>query len=302
MREKWTDLEPREEEFLKDWGAPVSTMRARHAHCPSPQLLLAAQSEALPGEIKAGLADHLASCDLCRALARDLADEELSNPTTQEKARISKRVLGESRAGRRQAIWNWLWRPAPVAAVAVVAVLAVLSVYVGWESRRPGPGPVASQPPTVLRLDKAAVKLPATAVLVWRGDAQERQQRYLAELTRALEPYRADDFAEALRRLEVLERNYPRAAEAHFYAGVCQLFLGFNSDAVRSFENARGLAEEPLAPDVAWYLSLAYQRAGQTQQAMQGLQDLCQGKSEYRERACAGLKELSSGGGGVPAR
>ena len=91
-------------------------------------------------------------------------------------------------------------------------------------------------------LEKAAIKVPAAAVLLYRSDA-ESDKNFLNELAAALEPYRMDDYAEAARRLDVLAKKYPKYAEPHYYLGVSRLFSGENEAALGALNAARPLAD-----------------------------------------------------------
>jgi len=290
MEGRARDLEADEERFVTEFGAPLAAARAG---CPPPELLLAARAGVLPEASGAAVAAHLASCPSCRALGEDLADEELSKLTAREQERIRARVLAE--AGVRGAAgWRWFWRPVPVAAMAALVVAAGAWIYVSRPADRTGVAveQAVVRLPEVLRLEKPVVRLPAAAALIWRGEGAPAQEEFLKELGAALEPYRAGDCREAASRLEALSQKYPKSAEAHFYLGVCRLLLERNQEAAAALEAARRLAEGPLAQDAAWYLGIAWLRAGRTAQGASEFKELCAGAGEYQARACAALKEL----------
>jgi tetratricopeptide (TPR) repeat protein len=287
------DLEPDEERFVKEFGARLAGVRAG---CPPPEMLLAARAGVLPEESGAGVAAHLASCPACRALSEDLADDELSKLTARERDRIRARVLAA--AGVRSAArWRWFWRPVPVAAMVILAVAAGAWIWLSRPARPPARIEVAAERsvprlPAVLRLEKPPVKLPAAAALIWRGQGAPAQQEFLKEFGAALGPYRAGDYREAASRLEALSKKYPKAAEPHFYLGVCRLFLACNEEAVTALEQAKRLAEGALQQDAAWYLGIACLRAGRARQGTSELRGLCAGAGEYQARACAVVEEL----------
>jgi TolA-binding protein len=177
----------------------------------------------------------------------------------------------------------------------------VLAVALGWfhynKSSKPQPqltAKIVTSPPkpSVLKLEKPAVELPP--VLIWRGSGSE--QEFETDLSKALEPYKIEDYATAQRELETLVARYPRSPEVHFYLGVCQLFLGQNRDAAESLQKARESARGPLANRAAWYLSLAQIHEGNRAQALGTLKKLCGVAGEYQTRACAGLHELTADG------
>jgi hypothetical protein len=150
--------------------------------------------------------------------------------------------------------------------------------------------PPASSPFT---LAKAAIKIPAAAVLTFRGDANEART-YLADLAAALKPYRKDNYAEAARMLATLSFKYPDAAEPAFYAGVSRLFLNQNEAAIESLQSARHHAGETLRDDISWYLALAFNRVGETSDAHREAEALCLRAGEYKDRACAAADQLKS--------
>jgi TolA-binding protein len=150
-------------------------------------------------------------------------------------------------------------------------------------------GSVKPSLPDILQLDRpAAVSPPA---LIWRGAKPE--QGLDEGLRSALDLYRKGDDDAARALLETLTVNYPNSAEPFFYLGICQLFLGQNTEAVTSLRRSRQLATEPLASEAAWYLSVALVREGNRSQAAEILKQLCQSPGSYQTRACAGLDELS---------
>jgi len=289
MERNWADLEPDEKEFLERLPALAEGGSARNSNCPNPDLVLAAHSEVLREPAQTAITGHLASCPWCQALVRDFSDPAISEPTRQEAKRIRARVFRA--AGLRPASpWSWWWRPLPVAATAALALAFGAWMFLGRQS--PPPAPAVVSLPSILQLEKPAVKLPLTSALIWRSEAPAEEEKYLAELGSALAPYRADDFAEAARRLESLSRAHPQRAEVHLYLGVSQLFLSRPGEAVKSLQQARQLAEGPLAQESAWYLSLAWLRTGNRAAAAAELEALCREEGEHRARACAGREEL----------
>jgi TolA-binding protein len=206
----------------------------------------------------------------------------------------------------------------PIALAATVAV--VISVLVGVNllrvgrvpqqeavsSRGPehyneqGPGQPSPQPATpstpastAFDLEKAPVRLPASAVMIWRGEGETGDPQ-AKELEQALAPYRADEYGAAEARLAKLAKKYPGLPEARFYLGVCQLFLNRNQDAVASLKAAASLARKPLVNETNWYLAIAYHRSGQDDDARPLLGRLCRAAGKDSGRACAALAELSS--------
>jgi predicted Zn-dependent protease len=143
----------------------------------------------------------------------------------------------------------------------------------------------------ILPLEKAAIKLPAASVLLYRSDAAS-SQAFLKDLAAALKPYRADDYSEASRRLGNLSRKYPNSPEVPFYLGVSQLFLNDNTHAVDSLQAAGRLAGETLRDSISWYLIVALNREGRDQQALVAASTLCAQAGEYKQKACAAADEM----------
>jgi hypothetical protein len=70
------------------------------------------------------------------------------------------------------------------------------------------------------------------------------------------------------------------------------LFLNDNRGAVESLSAASRLADAALSPDVAWYLAVAEERAGDIEQARTRLNALCRTTSERSAAACAAAPQL----------
>lgn len=302
---------------LTDWGPDGLDARSesndatrefglQFPHCPKPATLQAARAGVLPAEVCGRLNTHVAHCAACASLASDLftLDEAPLELNVQERiwGRIRSGVAAEGirvqAAARRSAWWKFPFRAMPMALAA-----AALLVTVGVRLQRPQPPTavvsqvrrpetVTPDPTGVLRLEKPPVMLPAAALLVWRGasDAGNTPGR---SLRAALVPYEADRYGEAAEGLESLAKKYPALAEAHFYLGICRLFVGRNADAAASLKVAHNLAHAALADDAAWYLALAYHRNGRDGDARPLLEKLCSATGKNSGKACSGLKELS---------
>jgi thioredoxin-like negative regulator of GroEL len=92
--------------------------------------------------------------------------------------------------------------------------------------------------------------------------------------------------------MEALSMKYPKSVEPYYYLGVSRLLLNENESAVRSLDAARALADDNLRDDISWYLALAMDHAGRTEDARRELQALCGAAGEYQSKACAAVQEL----------
>jgi TolA-binding protein len=277
-------------------------------HCPKPALVQAARAGVLPAEVRDRLNEHVAHCAACAALASDLFTLDEAPLPVSEQERIWDRIrsgiaveeLSAQAKAPRSAWWRFLLRPMPMAMAAVAVVLGTIGVrlvqhpheFAAVVSQTRQPAAVTPPPAGVLRLEKPPVMLPAAAVLLWRG-APDAGNAPRQELRDALVPYEKDRYAEAAERLEALAGKYPALAEAHFYLGVCRLFLDRSADAATSLNEAHRLAHPALAGDAAWYLALAYHRSGRDGDARPLLEKLCSAAGKDSAKACSGLKELS---------
>jgi hypothetical protein len=235
---------------------------------------------------------HVEQCEVCQTLARDLEDPSVAVLTTERYDRILQRVHTE--AGSARAIWR-TWRVAAAACLTVVAGSLML-----WQLRsgqvQPGPqeGPVEPLPeaPSVFRIDKPGMNRAGQVEVRAPGSASEAER---AGLLHALEPYRANDFAEVARRLTALVERYPDSAAASYHLGVSYLFLGQDAEAARALETAERLStDENLRREASWHLALVYRRTGRAPLAEDRLKALCRERTGAGwERACAGVRELA---------
>jgi len=296
---KNSQFDPEEKEFQHEIAAALDQVRASAGPCPHPDELMAAAA-GVQFRDAADVREHSAACPICRQLIRDLSSYEYPAVSAEEDRRIRARWATAAGGPQRTGWWTWWWRPMPMAAAAAFAiVLLVTGALVlrqpahrtdeSAKSVEPGPGP-ATAARVAFVLEKAAIKVPAAAVLLYRSDA-ESDKNFLNELAAALEPYRMDDYAEAARRLDVLAKKYPKYAEPHYYLGVSRLFLVENEAALGALNAARPLADGALRDDVSWYLAIALDRTGRSEDARREAEALCGLAGEYQQRACASAAE-----------
>jgi hypothetical protein len=295
QRDDWDDDERR---LVQDVGAELEQIRARHRGDPPFELLRAADAQALPEPLQEGIAEHLAQSAWSRALVGSGDDIQAALDPDAER-RLLTRITRESRAARTPTArwWSWTWMPA--LAAAAVLVLAVVIFRRGGEPARPLDRPqptperqVASATPAaefVLSLDKPDVKLTATA-LVLRSSG--RNASFADEIAPAINAYRSSNYAEADKQFRSLEGRYPKSVEVAFYRGIAEIFLNDMAGAVQSLQAARRLDDETFAPDIAWYLAVAHERAGQRTRARAELEALCKGRSDYAPKACDAAQKI----------
>ena len=179
-----------------------------------------------------------------------------------DKARLLRRIqqeAGQSPARARPCCRFWT-RPWLLAAASVVIVAGALFLLRGL------PGPSVSEPPApertvavatpppapvyLLALDKPDLKV-SPAALTYRSAAAENP--LLADLKRAFDAFRADDYATADREFAALAPRYPKSVEVFFYQGISRLFLADAPGAIASLTTAGKIADSAFAWDIEWY-------------------------------------------------
>jgi TolA-binding protein len=322
-------LEPDEQELARDLESLTAGVSERFARCPEPAVIQAAIASVLPDGPGAQVRAHVEACPMCKLLIHDLAlldqaplpERDANRIWARIESGIASKTPSSQPAGAATKWWTPLFRPWAIATAAMAVILLAISVSVSIRLMRaprdnseasnrlpeatPGDSPAATNPAqsipspeaaSAFRLEKAPVRLPASAAMVWRGGADadaDRASAQLKELEGALVPYRAGNYAEAELRLKRLAEKYPRSAEARFYLGVSQLFLNKDQEAVASLKAARSLAAQVLAGEAAWYLAMAYHTVGQDREARPLLEKLCGSGGKDSTRACPALGELS---------
>jgi len=284
-----SDWDDAERQALAPLERELANLREIHGDDPPLDLLRAARTGVLPDELQQRTLAHLETSAWSRTLAEGADDADAAFDRSAAD-RLLSRIQQQTRDAGHRTDRRPIWAPVLV----FVSVAAALVVAVGiWRRIAPapqeGPAPVAQRPvqpaPVVLALElaKPDVKVTSAALLV-RG---EGGSRFVDDVAPGLNAYRAGDYADAARALEAVQSAYPRSVEIPFYLGVSRLFLNDASGAVRALESARALNDPSFADDVAWYLAVAYERAGSSPQSRALLERLCTGNSTYAARACA---------------
>ena len=188
------------------------------------------------------------------------------------------------------------WRPIAAAAVVALAISGTwLSQFDGPDSPMPAPPtpPVAGSRPVApafrLVLEKPGIELPPSALVIRSGDSDP----YATALSAALDPFRHDDYSQAIQRLAPLQSSHASEPFVNYYLGVSYLLAGRAADAVAPLDRARGLARETwLHLDASWYLAVALERVGRRDGAAAVLTELCGTGGARRQQACAALGTL----------
>jgi len=298
------DFDNDEKEFRREIDASLANLSANAGSCPHPDLIMAA-AVGVEMENSGRILQHLNACPVCQQLVRDVAEHDFAGASEEEDRRIRARWNKET-LPQRKPRRAWIFSPFVAGTAAAAILIAFALTYTLRETAPPdsrgiiagnqgNPASTATPPTAKTRtafvLTKAAIKVPTSAVLTVRsGEADSRA--FLNDFASALEPYRNDDFAEAVRRLLPLSEKYRDSAEVHFYLGVSRLFLHKDSSALESLETARRLADDRLRDDLSWYLALALDRAGRVEDSRREIGALCSGAGEYQKRACAAQEEI----------
>lgn len=262
--------------------------RAATLGCPSPDVLIALDGDALPEELRHTAEAHLARCAACRALVADLAAIDVVVPES-----LDARVLSQASAGGAG------WR-APLLAMAAVLVAAVALGVMYFNRPREDrevvarvdtPAVAAPVAPTAgtWTIAKPALLLPLATALVVRGEAEEASRA----LGAALAPYRTDDYVEAERLLEAVVEKYPTSADAWFYLGSTRLLDGDPAGARAALAEARTRGVGDRDDEAAWLLATAEARMGDIDAAKTKLAALCAGKGAFRDAACNAKDSLT---------
>ena len=228
---------------------------ASRADCPPADRLWDAVKGQLNPAEAAAVVDHVSSCGACAEawrIARELEVEEAGGRT------------GIPFPGKRRASAVW-----PLLAAAAILVLAIGAWPLLRGTSTPSPAATAATPVPVPApaqttaalgpaIEKAPVVLSASRVLVFRSKASA--DPFVEAFAVAIEPYRKDDYPEAIARLDALARKYPDADEPPFYLGVSLLIASRPADAVAPLRRAAHGRDAAIAAQARRYLVLATAR------------------------------------------
>lgn len=256
--------------------------------CPSLAAIQAEQAGVLPDDTGRAVADHVAGCASCRALAAAAGEWDGPELDADSAQRIARRAgLGSASRRRPTARAAWLLPLAAAAALAVAVPFLLRSRPHVSETTDPRPSAAPTAVPFLLPLEKLERRGAPGITVRGAGD-------FDGALAAALAPYDAGDLDEAVARLTRLAAAHPDAASPRLYLGVAELLRGRPHDAQRALESARPLARELWRPHVLWYLAIAHERTGDRAAAVRLLAELCAASGEYHDRACAAAARVDA--------
>ena len=225
---------------------------------PSIRIWEAVNSQLEPADA-AAVVDHVSSCGACAEawrIARELEVEEAgARPVIPFPARRrTSFVWGLLAAAATLVLAIGAWpllrgTPAPATPAATAVTPAPAA---------PAPAPAQTTAALGPAIEKAPVVLSASRVLVFRN--QTSADPFVDAFAVAIEPYRKDDYPEAIARLDALARKYPDADEPPFYLGVSLLIASRPADAVAPLRRAANGRDAAIAAQARRYLALATAR------------------------------------------
>jgi hypothetical protein len=255
-------------------------------------VLRAAGTGVLPEDLERAAQDYLSREPRARALVEDLDDATTLD--AHGEARLLARISHEANALRApQTASRWMWQAA--AALAAIAIAGSIWLTLSREpSEAPAVAvtqapqavtPAAAPPPEsfLVPLERPEIRISLRA-MTWRGAAPENP--VLAALKPAFDAFRAGDYAAADRAFTEVGGRYPNLVEVALYQGVARLFLGDVAGATTSLRAAEKIGDDAFKNDVAWYLAVAEERAGNAAAARTRLEALC-ARGTGDPRACA---------------
>lgn len=287
------DLDRLEEELIAPARREFDALRARHREDLPPALVRAADADALPEGMQEAVSRHAARDPWQRALVAGFNDADTKlEPHDEDRllARLHADIARDAPARVVRVPWRWR----PIVSLAAAAVIAAALFIRLRAPVTPVPAvavdaPVASVPAApaapafILPLEAPDVQLTPKA-LVRRSTGKDA--KFLDDVAPAFAAYRAGKYDEAAREFARVAPQYKDSVEIPFYLGVSQLLGAKPVDAVSSLESARRVGDDTFNAQIARYLAVAEERAGNRAGARVELDGLCKGTSSFAARAC----------------
>ena len=264
---------------------------AGRTSCPDPALLVAVDGGALDDATARAVRAHVAACEVCQVLQRDLAHVLDAETGDDVRERIRTRVLTAPPAAAPRSRWV-------IVAAGLTAAAAVAGVFIArtWRVEIPAVTPpdvaaylARAEPPTILSADRPAVAAPEIELDVRGATSVSVADRVSAALDRA----ESGAIPAAVSALAALAAEHPDSVDAHLALGAVRLRAGQPREALDAIDRARALdrAHERV-DELDWFDAIALTQTRQTDRAIAVLQSLCARDSWRGALGCAGLAEL----------
>ena len=287
---RYSDGSADEEEMPTKLAHDLASLRPDDPRL-SVAVLRVAGEGVLPPDLEAAAQEYLSRTAAARELIEELERREVLDADGE--ARLLARITQETKpSDAKSAVWSWRGSAAAViAGIAVAGAAIFVTTRKAPDAAAPPPGVIAPPAAGPAEAPAASFQLPlerpdlriSLKALTWRGAADGNP--VLAALKPAFDAFRADDFARAEREFTGVSQRYPDLIEVALYQGVSRLFLDDTTGAIQSLQRASTLANPAFAADVAWYLAVAEERAGQVAAARERLLAACRADSG-NDRAC----------------
>jgi hypothetical protein len=292
------DFDEHDESLPPELETELERFAARHRGDPSFAVLRAAEADALTQEVSASVANGIAASRWQQSIVRGgTSAAEDADMDEVASARLLARIHRDAAARDAGARRTKRGAALALAGVAAAAVLAVTTMIVRRDAVPSAvvveapPVAVATVAPPAFRipLEAAPMKLTPRA-LVLRSDAG--QPSFVDDVAPAFDAYRGGQYQAAADAFARLRTRYRDSVEIAFYLGVSRLMTGDIDGARAALGDARAMNDATFADDVAWYLAVADERAGNLSSARTAMAALCAGAGELATRACSAASAL----------
>ena len=258
---------------------------------PSEDAWVALATGTIEATARDRLVDHVVGCAECAAVFRGLAELQ------RESSGIDPQVPALPFAAS-----PW-WSRASLLAAAALAIIVVGGAAVAFRASRDSDAPPAAEavvtPPLATSVAPTTrpsphvaawagsvvalgVRMPAELSLTLRGDSSQRD--FVSSLGRALDTYRAGEYASAADALTPLALAHGEVPEVAFYAGLSRLLAGQPADALALLEAST--ASTLVGDDARWHVAVALERLGEHERALATLRNLCARSGPRAADAC----------------
>jgi tetratricopeptide (TPR) repeat protein len=244
--------------------------------CLSPQTIVSYVNGTLPDNEKARVDRHLDECRLCAGAIEGVAGLESRQEylTSADSVLTRLRLRAVAPAPVRESTARLWSARSYLALAATVVIVAGLTAYLTRSAADDA-------------LFQQYFEPYPSAQPVVRGATTDAASH-------ALVLYESRQYDAALAGFEAALKERSNDPVARFYAGLCQLALGRNADAISNLEETRRLGAGELEQAAEWYLALAHVRSRDIGEARSRLTSIADGAGFYADRARAVLRALDS--------